>query len=184
MSCNVQDFKLDAVCIEIQDINLHLNVQDTFGSVVENASVAIVCNGNTETGNTDEDGNYYTVVIPSVTCAITITKDCLDTFTGSFVLLNDTDINDVSSNFPLKVTDASGNAIANANVSITTLGTTVSGTTDSNGLYRGINKNDYDNTIVVSKAGYLSVTAVIRPFIKVDSILTGYHAVPVITLSI
>ncbi len=183
MPCNISDFKLSAVCIELLDVNLHINVQDTFGSIVEDANISINCNGNIETGVTDEEGNYYGIVIPSVICSITITKDCLDTYTGKFILLDETEINDVSANFPMKVVNGSNVPVAGADVQITSGTDVQTGVTDSNGIFKGINPNDFQNTIQIQKSGFTTYAATIPSFIKVQSELTGYIVVPVITLT-
>lgn len=182
MSCNILDFKLNAISLEIQDINVRINVQDVFGSVVANAQVSINYPGNIETGTTDDDGDYYGIVVPNLICSLSITKDCLDTFDGKFVLLSDIDINDPTSNFPLVVIDQNNNRIDQAQVTVASSILEV-GYTDANGFLATKNNNVESTVVTIEKSGFQTYSATIPSFIKLHSELTGYHAVPVITLT-
>jgi hypothetical protein len=183
MACNVLDFKLDAVSIEVLDVNLVVNVQDTFGELVDDALVSINCNGNIESGLTDDEGFFYAIVLPDVICTIDITKNCLDSYSGRFVLKSEIDLNDPESNFPVIVVDQSNVPVPGASVSIVSAAHDSSGVTNGAGLFQGINENDLVNTITISKTGYQTYSAEIKNFVKLTGELTGYHVVPVITLT-
>jgi hypothetical protein len=182
MSCNILDFKLNAISLEIQDVNVRINVQDIFGSIVSNAEVLISYPGNSETGTTDEDGDYYGVVVPNVICSLTITKDCFDTYIGKFILLSDIDINDPESNFPMIVVDQSSQRIENAEVTVTS-SIVETGYTDANGFLAIKNNNAEASILTIEKSGFQMYSANIPLFLKLYSELTGFHAVPVITLN-
>lgn len=184
MGCKIEGPFLSGFTIEFEVNNLHINVQDIFGSAVKNASVSINCNGIQINGKTDNRGCYLGLVVPGVVCDLTITKGCLFTYNQKFVLLDRTDINDPSKNLLLRIQDASNNSIDGADVSITSEIHSISGQSDASGFIYGESKNEFLNTITVSKTGYQTSVQQISPFVKVQCQETGFSVASVVVLNV
>lgn len=169
--------------IDLLEARVTLNIQDVSGHKIQGAVVSLNCAGTFATGVTDNDGCVSIPIHPNRICDITVSKACYKPYQGKFVVLFEEQLIEPSKNFAIKVINASGAPLVNANVSILSQVHSETGLTDNQGFFKGKIENDYMNELSILKPGYTNYQQAFNSFSIINCQNAGMRLVSVITLN-
>jgi hypothetical protein len=175
---------LGGFSIENDESNLHVNVQDTNGNLIDGAAVTITYGSTTINTSTDNNGCFGAMVKPLVRCDLSIVKPNYITYISKFILVPDSILTDPSKNFVFRVEDSAGAPVVGASVTIVSSVHSLSGTTGTNGAFEGEIETAFINDLTISKPGFTTYTHQFQSFFPFTCSQAGFRVVPIIELTV
>lgn len=174
--------QLKGFAIELEETSFVMHVNDISGVAVGGAAVTLTTGSTTVNGQTSQDGCFKGNAKPMTESTITVTAQGYISTTQKFILYPVSSLSSPSNNYVIQVKH--NNVVqANASVQITPVGgTTVTGTTDAQGIFQTQIQHDTVMYDVQVSNGITTFWDRLYPFTKFTCGSSRYRVVPVITL--